>query len=105
MSNIPAISIAVFENTKRKHDKAPIRNVVIEVNEDITLRDGTFLPRGLKLEGGLWGAKAKSGMTYERGSVGDPYQPQGGSRPVARSAPAARSEEPRRSDLDEGVDF
>ena len=73
-SNIPAISIAVFENTKRSSDRAPTRNIVVTVNQDITLKDGTFLPSGLKLEGGLWNATSKSGISYERGSLGDPYE-------------------------------
>lgn len=102
--NIPAISIAVFDNTKRKNDKQPVRNVVIEVNQDITLRDGTFLPRGLKLEGGLWGATSKNGLSYERGSVGDPYEKDASHRPAPRRAETyVRDEQPRQEQ--ESVDF
>jgi|GEM_PF-2421538 len=75
MTNIPPISISVVPNARPKNERSPVSTVFITVNEDVTLRDGTFLPAGLKLEGGLWNATAKSGTQYMRGSINDPYIP------------------------------
>lgn len=66
----PAISIVAFKNTGvEKNPKAPLRNVKITFNEDVELAEGTIIPSGTVLEGGMWGATSKNGLQYLSGNL------------------------------------
>ena len=79
------ITIAVFENTRRKADNHPTKNVVV-----------TF-PDGTKFEGGLWEKESKTGLDYLSGTL----------RPAEEREQFARRDVPSRApkQVSDEVDF
>jgi len=79
------ITIAVFENTRRKADNHPVQNVVV-----------TF-PDGSKFEGGLLSKQSKTGLDYMSGTL----------RPAEEREQYARRAVPSRApkQVSEEVDF
>jgi hypothetical protein len=91
------IQIAVFENTRRKTDKHPVKNVVV-----------TF-PNGEKFEGGLWEKQSKNGVEYLSGTLATAQErEQSGYQSRDRAVPsrsAPSSSAPPAQDVHEEVDF
>jgi hypothetical protein len=66
----PPISIVAFKNTNlEKNPKGPLRNVKITFNADVELAEGTIIPSGTVLSGGMWGSTSKNGLQYLSGSL------------------------------------
>jgi hypothetical protein len=64
------ISIVAFKNEKREGiENPPLRNVIVDFKEDFELAEGTIIPAGTKLEGGMWGAVSKNNLQYLSGTL------------------------------------